>query len=81
MRSKMTSKELLNKILNACYAAGASPKVYIGAGDDCFTVALGHNWMHNATDTGTKYDKLIDDLIEMGAEPCAEIYGSVQRVY
>lgn len=77
----MSNKELLNKIINACYAAGATPKVYISAGDDVFTVALGRDWMDNATDTGTKYDKLIDDLNQMGAEPCGEVYGAVQRVY
>lgn len=77
----MTDKQLLDKIINACYAAGATPKVYIGAGDDVFTVALGRDWMDNATDTGTKYDKLIDDLNQMGAEPCGEVYGAVQRVY
>lgn len=77
----MTDKQLLDKIVNACYAAGATPKVYIGAGDDVFTVALGRDWMDNATDAGTKYDKLIDDLNQMGAEPCGEVYGAVQRVY
>ena len=77
----MTDKQLLDKIINACCAAGATPKVYIGAGDDVFTVALGRDWMDNATDTGTKYDKLIDDLNQMGAEPCGEVYGAVQRVY
>lgn len=77
----MSSKELLNKIVNTCYAAGATPKVYIVPGSDVFTVALGREWMDNATDCGNRYDKLIDDLNAMGAEPCADIYGAVQRVY
>lgn len=77
----MTDKQLLDKIINACYAAGASPRVYIAAGTDTFTVALGREWMDNATDCGNKYDKLIDGLNAMGAEPCGEVYGAVQRVY
>lgn len=79
-------KDLLNRIVNACYAAGATPKVYLSCTGEV-DVALGHDWMDNATDTGTKYDKLIDELNAMSTEevqlcPCAAVYGSsIQRIY
>ena len=76
------NQELLNRIVDTCRAAGATPKVYVYPGCRTYTVALGQEWMDNATDTGTKYDNLIDALNVMGAEPCRDFYGSdVQRVY
>lgn len=79
-------KALLDKIVNTCYAAGATPKVYLTTPDEV-TVALGSEWMYNADDSGNKYDLLIRKLNgmstpELQVAPCGEVYGSnLNRIY
>lgn len=74
----MTKQEMIVAITALCNKAGSPCSIY----EDGYMldVALGYEWMDQATDTGTHYDKLIDDLNALGRGtewavcPCAKVY-------